>query len=100
MTDAQMNMPANQPTVNYSRAEGEEQQTNISIERSEPVVHYESAEPNVDITSAGKPQIKWGQTGEPQVTYPQAAGARAQRPRRETEKRPRWRRPKARPGTR
>jgi len=77
VTDAQINMAANQPTVNYSREEGQQQQASISIERSDPSVRFETAEPNVEISSAGEPQVEWIQSGEPQVTYQDAAAGDA-----------------------
>ncbi|MFZ3584339.1 PRC-barrel domain-containing protein [Loktanella sp. DJP18] len=71
LEDATVNMVQNEPTVIYEDGEAREP----TINRAEPNVTFESAEPQVEVATMGEPQIEMIQTGEPQITFQQAADA-------------------------
>ncbi|MGZ9811804.1 PRC-barrel domain-containing protein [Pseudoroseicyclus sp. H15] len=71
MSDAQVNMSASQPTVTFMASE---EGANVDIQRTQPTVSYESAQPNVQFTSNGEPQIDFVQSGEATVTFADADG--------------------------
>ena len=69
-----------QPQVTMNRAEAQilyqetqQQQANVSISRGEPTIRFEQADPELEITSSGEPQVNWSQTGEPTVTFQESA---------------------------
>ena len=53
--------------------ENADQQANVSVQRAEPTIRFESAEPVINFTQAGEPVIEMVQTGEPVVTINEAA---------------------------
>ena len=71
MDDATVNMPEVEPKVVYQDGEAK----TPTVNRAEPTVSFESAEPNVQVTSMGEPQIEMVQTGDPVVTIEQSADA-------------------------
>ena len=73
--DATVNMAQNDPTVVYQDGAAK---TPV-INRSQPTVSFESADPQVQVTTMGEPQIEMVQTGEPVLTFQDAnAGTDAQ----------------------
>ncbi|MFU8863879.1 MAG: PRC-barrel domain-containing protein [Rhodobacterales bacterium] len=70
-----------QPQVTMNRAEAQilyqetqqQQQANVTISRGEPTIRFEQADPELEITSSGEPQVNWSQTGEPTVTFQESA---------------------------
>ncbi|SHE85327.1 Sporulation protein YlmC, PRC-barrel domain family [Loktanella atrilutea] len=71
MDDATVNMPEVEPKVVYQDGEAK----TPTVNRAEPTVSFESAQPNVQVTSMGEPQIEMVQTGDPVVTIEQSADA-------------------------
>jgi len=64
------------PVVTMNRAEAQiifqesdQQQAEVSITRTEPNIRFEQSEPELEITSAGDPQVNWSQIGEATITF-------------------------------
>ena len=75
LDDATVNMAETEPNVVYQDGAAKTPVVN----RSQPTVTFESADPQVKVTPMGEPQIEMVQTGEPVVTFQDAnAGADAQ----------------------
>lgn len=71
LDDATINMAQTEPRVIYQ----EEEARPATVIRTEPRISFESAEPNVQVTTQGEPQIEMVQTGEPVVTFNEAVDA-------------------------
>ena len=76
LEDATVNMAQNDPTVVYQDGAAK---TPV-INRSQPTVTFESADPQVQVTAMGEPQIEMVQTGEPVVTFQEANAGSDARP--------------------
>ena len=72
--DAEVNVTRGEPRVVMTEPT---EQAQVQIERAEPMVRFEQAEPVVNFASAGEPQVEFTQSGEPTVTFQQAGDAGA-----------------------
>lgn len=70
--NADVQLSTVEPTVTYEESR-DGQNANVSVQRSQPNIRFESAEPVIEFTQAGEPQIEMVQTGEPVVTFNEAA---------------------------
>ena len=76
LEDATVNMAQTDPTVVYQDGAAK----TPTINRAEPQVTFESAEPQVQVTSMGEPQIEMVQTGDPVITFQEADNATGDQP--------------------
>ncbi|MGR3464063.1 PRC-barrel domain-containing protein [Limimaricola sp.] len=70
--DAEVQLTTVEPTVTYEETR-DGQNANVSVQRAQPNIRFESAEPVIEFTQAGEPMIEMVQTGEPVVTFNEAA---------------------------
>ena len=68
---AEVQIQRDQPVVTR---EGGKQQAAVNIERAQPRVSYEPAEPKVEFEQAGEPQVTFNRTGEPNVRIERMEG--------------------------
>ena len=67
--DAEVTVTKSEPRVVLAEPTENAQ---VNIERREPTIRFEQAEPVVNFTSAGEPQVEFSQSGEPTVTFADA----------------------------
>jgi sporulation protein YlmC with PRC-barrel domain len=70
--EAQVQLTTVEPTITYEESR-DGSNANVSVQRAEPQIRFESAEPVIEFTQAGEPVIEMVQTGEPVVTINEAA---------------------------
>lgn len=58
----------------YLEDEAGGSQATVSVNRREPNIRFEQAEPQVEVTAMPDPQVNWTQTGEPVITFNESAG--------------------------
>ena len=68
--DANVSIARSEPIVHMQRADGSQPQ--ISVNRAEPTLNYERAEPEVSFSQTGEPSVEFAQAGEPRVTIRRA----------------------------
>lgn len=73
-----VNLTRSEAQVTYQEPSGEQAQVSAQVERAQPNVRFEQAEPQVEMTSQGEPQVSWSQTGEARVTYQDASAGEQQ----------------------
>lgn len=78
--EADVQIEQGQATIRRVEPEGEAQ---VELQRGEPQIRYESAEPNVQFSEPQEPEVRYSQSGEPNIRIEregeeQAAGTGAQ----------------------
>ena len=66
--EPQIQVEQGQAQVTQVPTEGEAQ---VNVQRQEPVVRYEAAQPNIQVEQGGEPQVQFNQTGEPNIRIEQ-----------------------------
>ncbi len=72
--DADVQMTAVEPTVTYEESRDGEN-ANVTVNRAQPNIRFESAEPVIEFNQQGEPKIEMVQVGEPVVTFNEANSA-------------------------
>ncbi len=70
--EADIQLTTVEPTVTYEESR-DGTNANVSVQRTQPNIRFESAEPVIEFTQGGEPVIEMVQTGEPVVTFNEAA---------------------------
>lgn len=73
-TSADVDIAQQEPNIEFMDGEGEPQ---IDVQRQQPQVTYQAAEPNVRVESGGDPLVRFNRTGEPQIIFQDADGRTA-----------------------
>ena len=73
--NAEVQMNRAEPLVTLQQSEGE---PNVQVQRTEPSVRYEGADPQVQIAQGGEPVVEFTRSGEPMVTFQESAEVQQQ----------------------